>query len=227
MLQGTLNRPTTPILDAPRLQHSSARPAAHTTESRLPLGLDAGTIFQAVAVTAGSMLMVYLLFSYRDPLAQMGNWGYIRSRHRRTWQQRSPDHSHTCTSIHIRNGRTTEPANHRDRRRFSGSVRRIDRLLSGSQRPDHRPARQALQQIAGTHHPFRRSRPVHLCGAAPSIRHRGNLGWSHSLSAFKVRPDRGSRQNHQSHDYRDIRLLRSPVTRRGIDCHSQHSKTTL
>jgi membrane protein DedA with SNARE-associated domain len=41
------------------------------------LGLDAGTVFQAVAITAGSMLMVCLLFSYREPLTQMGNWGYI------------------------------------------------------------------------------------------------------------------------------------------------------
>jgi membrane protein YqaA with SNARE-associated domain len=43
----------------------------------LPFGIQAGTVFQTLAVTAGSMLMVYMLFNYREPLGEMGNWGYI------------------------------------------------------------------------------------------------------------------------------------------------------
>ena len=65
MLQGTLNRTSSPVLDTPELQRSSVQQASPSIESRLPFGLDAGPIFQAVAVTGGSMFMVYLLFSYR------------------------------------------------------------------------------------------------------------------------------------------------------------------
>ena len=77
MLQGTLNRTASPVLDAPDLWRSTSEVASPASESRLPFGLDVGTIFQATMVTGGSLLMVYLLFSYRDPLAEMGNWGYI------------------------------------------------------------------------------------------------------------------------------------------------------
>ena len=77
MLQGTLDRPTQAILDTPEIQRSNTDGAAPITESRLPFGLDTGTIFQAVAVTGGSMLMIYVLFNYREPLAGMGNWGYL------------------------------------------------------------------------------------------------------------------------------------------------------
>ena len=65
MLQGTLNRTSSPVLDTPELQRSSVQQASPSVESRLPFGLDARTIFQAVAVTSGSMLTGYVLFSYR------------------------------------------------------------------------------------------------------------------------------------------------------------------
>ena len=77
MLQGTLNRTSSPVLDTPELQRSSVQQASPSVESRLPFGLDARTIFEAVAVTGGSMLTGYLLFSYRAPLAEMGNWEYV------------------------------------------------------------------------------------------------------------------------------------------------------
>lgn len=77
MLQGTLNRTSSPVLDTPELQRSSVQQASPSVESRLPFGLDARTIFQAVAVTGGSMLTGYVLFSYRAPLAEMGNWEYV------------------------------------------------------------------------------------------------------------------------------------------------------
>lgn len=73
MLQGTLNRTSSPVLDTPELQRSSVQQASQSVESRLPFGLDARTIFQAVAVTGGSMLTGYVLFSYRAPMAEMGN----------------------------------------------------------------------------------------------------------------------------------------------------------
>ena len=77
MLQGTLNRTSSPVLDTPELQRSSVQQASPSVESRLPFGLDARTIFQAVAVTGGSMLTGYVLFGYRAPLAEMGNWEYV------------------------------------------------------------------------------------------------------------------------------------------------------
>lgn len=77
MLQGTLSRPSPAVLDAPELQCPGSQRETPTAESRFPFGLVAGTVFQVVAVTAGSALMIYVLFNYRAPLAEMGNWGYL------------------------------------------------------------------------------------------------------------------------------------------------------
>ena len=77
MLQGTLNRTSSPVLDTPEFRRSSVQQASPSVESRLPFGLDARTIFQAVAVPGGSMLTGYVLFSYRAPLAELGNWEYV------------------------------------------------------------------------------------------------------------------------------------------------------
>jgi hypothetical protein len=171
--------------------------------------------------------MVYLLFSYRDPLAQMGNWGYIGVAIAKLGKSAviiipTPAPAYTFAMGALLNpliiGIVGGLA--------AASGEMIGYYLGVRSQTIARRGR-LYTQGTGTHHPFRRSRPIHLRDTACPFRLRRNLGRSRSLSAFKVRPHRGRRQDHQSHDYRDVQLLRSPVARRGIDCHSQHSKTTL